>query len=395
MDLISTVEQNLMKIAYVTTYDARDIKNWSGTGYYIARSLENQSIILEYIGSLTEKHSFPLKVKQLLSNYLSRKLLIKRYLRDRDPLIVKNYALQVSSKLSQLDSDILFSIGTTPIAYLECRQPIVVWTDCTFSGVIDFYPEFTNLSEQTIRNGNAIESSALNRCRLAIYSSEWAAQTAINNYQVDPNKVKVVPFGANIDGKRNFNDVKTIVDSRPSNKCKLLFLGVNWYRKGGDVAFEVAKKLNSIGLNTELIVVGCRPIINEPLPNFVKSLGFIGKSTQEGQNKINKLLAESHFLILPSIAECYGIVLCEANSFGVPCLSTDVGGIPTIIKDNINGKIFPKNTSITEYCAYVYNLFSNYSQYKNLALSSFNEYQSRLNWSVAGQTVKKLLMELM
>jgi glycosyltransferase involved in cell wall biosynthesis len=384
-----------MKIAYVTTYDAKDIKKWSGVGYHIARALENQSLLLEYIGSLKEKYSLPLKAKQYLSNYFSKKLPIKRYLRDRDTLIVKNYAHQVSSKLSKINPDLVFSPGTIPIAYLECNQPIAFWTDCTFSGLIDFYPEFTNLSKETIRDGHALESSALNRCKLAIYSSEWAAQTAIDCYQVDPGKVKVVPFGANIECNRSLDDLKTIVDSRPSNKCKLLFLGVNWYRKGGDIAFEVVKELNKIGLNTELTVVGCLPTVNEPLPNFVKSIGFISKSTEEGRNQINKFLAESHFLILPTIADCNPIVFCEANSFGVPCLSTNVGGIPTVTKDDVNGKTFPKGTSIAEYCAYVYKLFSDYSQYKKLALSSFNEYQSRLNWSVSGQTVKKLLMELM
>lgn len=147
-------------------------------------------------------------------------------------------------------------------------------------------------------------------------------------------------------------------------------------------------------METELIIVGCQPTIDEPIPNFIRSLGFISKSTERGLNEINGLLAESHFLVLPSRAEAFGIVFCEANSFGVPCLSTNVGGIPTVIKDDLNGKTFSKDANITEYCTYISNLFSNYSQYKNLALSSFNEYQFRLNWSVTGQTVKKLLVEL-
>jgi len=260
--------------------------------------------------------------------------------------------------------------------------------------MIDFYPNFSNLCEETIRNGNAMEKSALDRCKLAIYSSEWAAQTAINYYKTDPSKVKVVPFGANIKCNRNFDDVRKIIDARSSNKCKLLFLGVDWLRKGGNIALAVAEELNKSGLKTELTIVGCQPITDEPMPKFVRSLGFISKSTEGGRNKINNLLAESHFLILPSMAEATPIVFCEANSFGVPCLSTNVGGIPTIIKDGLNGKIFSKDANITEYCTYISNLFSNYSVYKNLALSSFNEYQSRLNWSVAGQTVKRLLQSI-
>lgn len=71
-----------------------------------------------------------------------------------------------------------------------------------------------------------------------------------------------------------------------------------------------------------------------------------------------------------------------------------MGGIPTAIKNDLNGRTFSIDASIEDYCTYVSDLFSNYDQYKQLALASFNEYQSRLNWSVSTQTVKKLIMEL-
>jgi len=380
-----------MKIAYVTTYDALNIKNWSGLGYYISKSLKNHSISIEYIHSLKEKHLLLYKSKNILYKYLFR----KRYFQNREPVILKDYARQVNTKLLGHNIDIVFSPGTIPIAYLGCKQPIVFWTDATFSGMIDFYPNWENLSKETIRCGNIMEKSALNRCKLAIYSSEWAAKTAINYYKVDPHKVKVVPFGANIECNRNFKDIKEIINTRHSNKCKLLFLGVDWLRKGGDIALKVAEELNKSGLKTELTIVGCQPNIDKPINNFVKNLGFINKTTKKGRSKINSLLAESHFLILPSRAEAFGIVFCEANSFGVPCISTNVGGIPTVIKDGLNGKKFPKDANIVDYCAYISNLFFNYSEYKKLALSSFNEYQSRLNWTVAGQNVKKYLTELL
>jgi glycosyltransferase involved in cell wall biosynthesis len=239
-----------------------------------------------------------------------------------------------------------------------------------------------------------MEQLALDKCQLAIYSSDWAAKTAIENYRVDPSKVKVVPFGANIECDRDISYIKTLIDAKPSHQCNLLFIGVEWYRKGGDIALQVAEELNKQGLPTQLTVVGCKPNAEQPLPDFVTSLGFVSKTTEEGVQKIKQLLSEAHFLILPSMADCTPIVFCEANSFGVPCLATNVGGIPTIIKDDVNGKTFAKEANIADYCTYISNVFSNYSQYKSLALSSFNEYQCRLNWSVAGKTVKKLLTNL-
>ena len=239
-----------------------------------------------------------------------------------------------------------------------------------------------------------MEKLALEKCDLAIYSSDWAAKSAVDFYRADPNKVKVVPFGANIEHDFKYDDIKQAIESRPSNICKLLFLGVDWLRKGGNTAYLIAKQLNQSGLKTELTVVGCQPQIDEPIPQFVKPKGFIKKSTLEGKKRLNKLILESHFLILPSLADCTPIAFPEANSFGVPSISRNVGGISTIIKDNINGKLFELDSDIDEYCIYIQELFLDYEKYKQLAFSSFNEYKTRLNWSVAGKTMKNLLKNI-
>jgi hypothetical protein len=170
--------------------------------------------------------------------------------------------------------------------------------------MIDYYPEFSNLSQESIKNGNRMEQSALSRCRLALYASDWAAKTAIDNYQVDDSKVKVVPFGANIERSRTLEDVNKVVRARPSGSCNLLFLGADWQRKGGQVAFRVAKELNIQGLRTELAVVGCEPEIDEPMPGFLNIFGFISKSMASGRNSLEELFASSHFLILPTRADC-------------------------------------------------------------------------------------------
>lgn len=388
-----------MKLAYVTTYDVLNSDTWSkhqvglcGAGYYISKTLQSQNISVQYINSFKKNYTLITRAKWSFYRYLMK----KDYYRWAEPLVLKDYAYQISRKLSNLNTDIvLCPENAVPIAYLECKQPIVLWTDSTLTSLINSYPWLSNLCNETSSNIYTLEKSALNKCELIIYWSDWAAEEAIKTYGISASKVKVVPAGANIESDRTLNDICKIVDARSSNTCKLLFLGIDWLRKGGNVALEVAKELNKIGINTEFTIVGCQPMTDEPLPKFVNSLGFINKSTKEGKNTINQLLSDSHFLILPSQAECYGIVFCEANSFGVPCLATNVGGIPTIIKDNVNGKTFSVNAKVSDYCTYIASLMANYSEYKQLALSSFNEYQSRLNWSVAGQTVNKLFIDLM
>jgi glycosyltransferase involved in cell wall biosynthesis len=376
-----------MKIAYVTTYDPSDVHAWSGSGNYILRALQDTGLQTETIGNVRDRRTIRLKLKEA---YYA-KILSKRYLRDREPTVLMDYASQVEKRLTSIHYDIVFSPGTIPIAYLQTEKPIVLWTDATFAGMIDFYPEFTNLCTETIDNGNKMEQLALSKCRLAIYSSEWAANTAIRHYDVDPAKIKVVPFGASIRCTRTLNDIDKNVENKSFDICKLLFLGVDWHRKGGDKALVVANLLNQRGIRTELHIVGCNPPSSSP--SFVTHHGFISKKTEEGTQHLERLLSESHFLILPARAECYGVVFAEASSFGLPSLATKVGGIPTAIHDGKNGRTFPLDETPEKYCDYIEYFMSSRKSYKELALSSFQEYSEKLNWLLAGRRVLALIQE--
>ncbi|MBW4664428.1 MAG: glycosyltransferase family 4 protein [Chroococcus sp. CMT-3BRIN-NPC107] len=385
-----------MRIAYLTSYDVLDSSKWPknqvglcGAGYYLAKTLESQSTPLDYVGSL--KQIKP-SLKHKLKWHLNQKLFKKDYFYFLEPSVLEAYSAQVLPKLAKFNSNVvLCPENAIPLAYLECQQPIVLWTDAPLSASINFYPWLSNLTQETFNHLLAMEKLAFEKCQLLIFLSDWAAQTAIETYGINPAKVVVIPWGANIETNRNNEDIHNIVEAKNNKCCKLLFIGVDWFRKGGDIAFEIAKELNSRGIETELSVLGCEPEIEVPLPKYVKTLGFISKYTREGLNKINQLFTDSHFLVLPSRADFSPHVFCEANSFGLPCIGTQVGGIPTLIKHDFNGKTFSLRASISEYCNYIATLMNNYSDYKTLAYSSFNEYQSRLNWSVAGQTAKKII----
>lgn len=380
-----------LKIAYVTTYDANDVHKWSGLGYFIARTIEKNIGSVDYIGNLENKQFIEYKLKGILSKIF----LNKRYEYNITPKLAFHYARQIEQRMRGKEYDLIFCPGTFPISMVKSNVPIVLWTDACQPGLLDFYDSKDKLTKESYKHGIDMEKLALDNCSLAIFSSDWAASIALNFHRINPSKVKVVPFGANVTHIKTLDEVRRDVRSRSRDLCKLLFVGVDWVRKGGDVAFNTAKSLNQLGLKTELTVVGCDPIIEKPIPEFVKPLGFISKSTSEGMKKINSLFEESHFLIVPSIAEAYGLVFCEANSFGVPALATNVGGIPTIIKNDVNGRTFSKDANISEYVNFIYNLMNDYNRYEDLALSSFNEYKTRLNWDTAGKAVKKLVDQLL
>jgi glycosyltransferase involved in cell wall biosynthesis len=378
-----------MKVAYITTYDAHDRSRWSGLGYYVAKALSDQCHTIEFVGPLTRSRPWTVWAKKLMYDGIRK----QRYLADRELRVVKGYAQQAAKQLSRLDVDVVFSPGTLPVAYLESEHPIVLWTDSAFAGMVNFYPEFTNLCAETLRNGNAIEAAALERAQMVVYSSDWAAQTAIDGYGVPPHKLQVVPFGANIDCSPSFDVVRHMAAKRSTRLCTLLFLSAYWHRKGGDVAVEVARQLNASGLPTQLVIVGSRPRMPRPLPPWVQYYGRIRQSSPSRLEELTALMASAHFLLLPTRADCTPVVFGEANAFGVPCLATRLGGISSIIRDGINGTTFSRG-AVTEYCDFIRTWFCNPGQYQELALSSFHEYETRLNWSVAGRAVSELLYNL-
>lgn len=378
-----------MKISYVTTYDAMDIHNWSGNGYSIAKMLENQSADIHYIGNLRREKDVLLKIKEKYYRRFSE----KAFHIDREPNVIKRYAQQVQTKM-KINTDIVFSPGSIPIALLKTRKPKVFYTDATFAGMLGFYDCYSNLCSETIKHGNYFEQMALESSKLVIYSSDWAAKTAIDNYNINPDKIKVVPFGANNKSNCDLEEIKNIISNRSLDSINLLFLGVEWKRKGGDFAVRIARELNILGIKTTLHIVGIREIPLENIPEFVVNHGFISKATDEGNKRINELLSKSHFLLVPSIAEAFGIVFCEASSFGLPSITTNIGGIPTVIRNDINGKMFSLNDDVKDWCDYIATIFTDKAKYNSLCLSAFGEYEDRLNWNVAGKTIMKLLKKI-
>ena len=69
--------------------------------------------------------------------------------------------------------------------------------------------------------------------------------------------------------------------------------------------------------------------LSNKYPLNVKYHGFTSSSSL--------VLKNASIFIVPSIIETFGLVIVEAMANGVPSIATNVGGIPEVIDDNING----------------------------------------------------------
>jgi len=63
---------------------------------------------------------------------------------------------------------------------------------------------------------------------------------------------------------------------------------------------------------------------------------FLGK-----QNQVQDLLCCADVALLPSDLESFGLVALEAMACAVPCVCSDVGGLPEVIQDGVEGYLAP------------------------------------------------------
>jgi glycosyltransferase involved in cell wall biosynthesis len=322
---------------------------------------------------------------------LEAKLRGRSYPLDRDPHVARAYAADVERRLQSMTCDLVFSPGTIPIAYLETAHPVAFWADATFGAMLRSYADYHSFSSRAVRAGFDLDARALERADVAFYASDWAAASAIADHGADPDKLEVVPFGANMLITHERDDVVAMVRRRPTDSCRLLFLGVDWSRKGGEKAVEVARILNERGLPTELHVVGSTPARGTEAPDWMHVHGFVDKSTEAGAAFLRRLLEDSHFLIHPATAEAFGVVFCEAAGHGVISIASRVGGIPSAVREGVTGTLCDPSAPSEEYADRLWRLMEDRSAYETMAVGAFDEYERSLSWEANAVRVRARL----
>ena len=376
-----------MKIAYLTIEDPANINAWSGINAHMADALgRQQGVQLLHIGPLHTWRTLVSKVKaRLLTLHFG-----KRYLWPRDPSLLRAYARR-AQRLLPSGCDLIFSPGTEPIAYVRTDKPVVFWTDAPFAAMLDYYPRYCGLSEAAKRDGLQADTLALRNSRRAIYASHWAAQSAIDQHNGDPSKLLVLPLGANLEGTLTAEELEILIPKRQASPWRFLLVGVDWVRKGADIALEVIAELNRRGFPSELVVAGCRP----PHPvgdsaRYLRLEGYLNKGTSGGRIRLTQLYRSSLFYFMPSRAEAFGIVYCEANAFGLPCLATNTGGVRSIIQDEVNGHCFAPDQSTSDYADFILSAMTS-GRYPTMCRNSLRLSHEKLNWSASVDRLMPIL----
>jgi len=115
--------------------------------------------------------------------------------------------------------------------------------------------------------------------------------------------------------------------------------------KGIHILIQATKLVIQQIPDAKLLIIG-RGRYKGQLEKLVSELGLEGKVEfvdHVPQIALRDYLRMCGVLVLPSLSEGWGRVLIEAMACGKPVIGTNVGGIPNLIHDGVNGFLTPPN----------------------------------------------------
>ncbi|WP_286833797.1 MULTISPECIES: glycosyltransferase family 4 protein [unclassified Proteiniphilum] len=355
------------KVVFLSTLSPFNIKNWSGTLLHISSALSNQNAI-EWIGQ---------DILKALNKYSFRKT-------PYPETYAKLFGKILSERINRCSYDVIIVRDYFLGAYLEVKVPIIYIGDTTFRL---FKENMRILSAEFEKTADSVEERMIVNADCIIFSSDWAKESAVKDYKCFESKIHIVEFGANIPSPLEYQiNIRTEI-------CNLVFIGKEWKRKGADKVIGAYRQLKQCGFKCQLTIIGSTPEQKLESDDNLTIIPHLDKSKKEDLDRLDGILKNSHFLILPTNFEPFGIVFCEASAYGVPSIAADVGGVSQPIKEGKNGFLLPPDATAEDYAEKIKSVFCDKKKYIELRKSSRQEYETRLNWDVWGEKVNKILEE--
>jgi glycosyltransferase involved in cell wall biosynthesis len=208
--------------------------------------------------------------------------------------------------------------------------PFFVYQDLSYDALLDDTADVAllSISRRAMRRRRERQVGVYERAAGVLAMSHWFARSLVERTGVPRHKVHVVQPGLS-----SGRDRPAAIAPREPPRTRLLFVGRDFFRKGGDVVVAATAILRrEVDPRITLTVAGPAtwPLPGEP-PSGVRFLG------PRPPAEVARLYDTHDLFVLPSRMEPFGIVFAEAISRGLPCVARNAYAMPEVITHGVNG----------------------------------------------------------
>lgn len=240
---------------------------------------------------------------------------------------------QVLQGLSSEDFDVAFFNTQAPaaLAFEQVKKkPYVLCSDITPIQYDAFAAEYNHAVDRLklVRNFKHSVNTRLFQSAAYLFPwSNWVRDSFIADYGVDPEKAIVIPPGIDV-------DLWKPRKRKDGSGFRILFVGGDFYRKGGPFLLDVYHKLRREPC--ELVIVTRSQV---PTQEGIT----IYQNMSPNSPELIALYQSCDVFIFPTQAEAFGIAAIEAAAAGLPVIASRVGGLNDIVIPEKTGFLFEKN----------------------------------------------------
>jgi len=368
-----------LRLAYVALATPLRLDSWSGMPWYSFKEVSSRFDDVQLVDT------------PRLDAVVERLAALQRYglsVRQRR-FLSTIYGRTINKRLNEMQPDIVMSVGAShKLIQIDPKWKVLHVSDGLFTTMVNYYEKFGRFRQAVLRAGHEDLQNFMNKVDLTLLASDWARDSAMSLFKIDADRLRVVPFGANLDHDPGFRP-------RHSNgPLVLLFVGYDWERKGGAIVLEAWRELRRRTGDAELHIVGCKPAAARGLEG-VTAYGRLSKGDPRDYAKLGHLYDRASLFFMPSREEAFGMVFCEAAAYGIPSVAAITGGVPTVVVDGETGILLPLDAAPVDYVDRILDLWNDKSRFQAFSRAARHRFETRLSWAAWGDDVVQAVTDIL
>lgn len=233
------------------------------------------------------------------------------------------------------------------------------------------------------------QAYACKGAKVIIAICENTKKGIIDDYQVNEEKIKVIPAGVDINRFNPNNSGKTLRNElNIDDKKVILCMGKVTYLKGIHYLIKAFKRISGRYKNVVLIIVGSGTEVKK-YRDLVVSYDLKERVVFTGRvnyNDVPFFHAASDIFVHPSLVEGTPIVILEAMATGKPVIATNVGGIPEMITDGVDGFIVEEK-NVGQIAKKLSLLLGDEKVCKKIGKNARKKVEKKFNWDIIAERI--------